>query len=252
MSQFIPGLELNRHFYEEAVKPILDREFPYLRHSAARLGSGSEVLGYDTALSTDHDWGPRLQLFLTAEDHEAYADDVVEALRLQLPRKFRGYSTNFSEPDEEGTRLLADTEGPVNHRVEVETIRNFFQHYMAYDPDLQPTVYQWLTWPQQHLLGVTAGQVYRDGLEKLEPIRKTLQYFPNDVWLYLMAAQWRRIGQEEAFVGRAEDIGDKLGSRIMTARIVHDLMQLCFLMEKTYAPYPNLDKPEPKRGSSLP
>lgn len=51
MPKFIPGLELKRLFYEEAIRPILDREFPQLRHSAARLGSGSEVLGYDTELS---------------------------------------------------------------------------------------------------------------------------------------------------------------------------------------------------------
>ncbi len=99
-------------------------------------------------------------------------------------------------------------------------------------------MYQWLTWPQQHLLGVTTGRVYSDGLGELETIRKKLQYFPKDVWLYLLMAQWRRIGQEEHFVGRTGDVGDELGSRVMAARIVHDLMFICFLMERTYAPYP--------------
>ena len=41
MSDFMPGLELNRIFYIEAVKPILDREFPALQYSAALIGSGS-------------------------------------------------------------------------------------------------------------------------------------------------------------------------------------------------------------------
>ena len=41
MSDFMPGLELNRIFYAEAVKPILDREFPALQYSAALIGVGA-------------------------------------------------------------------------------------------------------------------------------------------------------------------------------------------------------------------
>lgn len=55
---FIPGLELSRRFYLEAVRPLLDEIVPGVTHSAARLGSGSEVLGFDTARSADHEWGP--------------------------------------------------------------------------------------------------------------------------------------------------------------------------------------------------
>ena len=55
---FVPGLELARDFYREAIRPILAREFPYLDHSAALIGPGSDVLGFDSARSSDHDWGP--------------------------------------------------------------------------------------------------------------------------------------------------------------------------------------------------
>jgi hypothetical protein len=44
VSAFISGLELSRRFYQEAVRPTLDAEFPGLPHSAAVLGRGSEVL----------------------------------------------------------------------------------------------------------------------------------------------------------------------------------------------------------------
>ncbi len=236
--RFIPGLELNHRFYHEAVKPILDEEFPQLPFSAARLGSGSEVLGYDTPLSTDHDWGPRFQLFLRSADYELFQAEIAERLRHRLPPKFLGWPTHFDEPDDEGTRLLLETDGPVNHRVEIWTVRGFFLSYMAYDPQQAPTVFDWLTWPQQHLLGVTAGEVYEDGLAELEPVRRRLQQYPHDVWLYLLAAQWSRIGQEEHFVGRTGEVGDELGSKLLAARLVHDLMRLCFLMERIYAPYP--------------
>jgi hypothetical protein len=65
---FIPGLELSRLFYQEVVKPILDDNFSGLRYASALIGTGSEVLGFDTEMSTDHHWGPRLQLFLGEED----------------------------------------------------------------------------------------------------------------------------------------------------------------------------------------
>jgi hypothetical protein len=84
---------------------------------------------------------------------------------------------------------------------------------------------------------VTAGRVFHDGLGQLEPIRAKLRYYPRDVWLYLLSAQWRRIAQEEAFVGRCGQVGDELGSCLVAARLVRDLMCLCFLMERRYAPY---------------
>lgn len=54
---FVPGLELSRILYEEAVRPVLDSAYPGLPYAAARVGSGSEVLGFDTARSADHEWG---------------------------------------------------------------------------------------------------------------------------------------------------------------------------------------------------
>ena len=75
MPDFIPGLKLSELFYSEAAKPILDTFFPHLSYSAALLGWGSEVLGYDDVQSSDHHWGPRFLLFLSAHDLEQHKDD---------------------------------------------------------------------------------------------------------------------------------------------------------------------------------
>ena len=37
---------------------------------------------------------------------------------------------------------------------------------------------------------------------------------------------------------RAGFVGDELGSALIASRLVHDVMSLCFLLEKQYAPYP--------------
>ena len=64
MKDFIPGLELASKFYEEAVKPILESGFSALSYSVALIGSGSEVIGFDTEMLADHRWGLLVMLFL--------------------------------------------------------------------------------------------------------------------------------------------------------------------------------------------
>jgi hypothetical protein len=59
----VPGVRLAGEFYAEVVRPLLEAEFPGLPYAAALIGAGSEVLGFDTERSTDHDWGPRLLVF---------------------------------------------------------------------------------------------------------------------------------------------------------------------------------------------
>ena len=64
------------------------------------------------------------------------------------------------------------------------------------------------------------------------------RYYPRDVWLYLLACGWDRIGQEMPLMQRAGYTGDELGSALIGSRLVRDLMALGFLMERQYAPYP--------------
>lgn len=240
MVAFTPGLQLGRFFYEEAVKPVLDAQFRTLAYGAAIIGSGSEVLGFDTEMSSDHHWGPRVMLFLRPDDYERYAMPISNTLSHHLPYTFRGYSTNFTPPDPNDNgvqRLHVITDGPVNHRVEIFTVSGFCEDYLGVDATRGLSVLDWLTIPQQKLRTTTAGAVYHDSTGELTRLRKALTYYPHDVWLYMLAAGWARIGQEEHLMGRAGYVGDELGSRLIASRLVHDLMNLCFLIEKQYAPY---------------
>jgi hypothetical protein len=237
---FVPGIELCRRFYWEAVRPALDVEFPRLAHSAALIGPGSEVLGFDTPVSTDHHWGPRAMLFLREDDFAAGKDRLFEAFRWRLPHRFLGYPTNFAQPvpEDPGTRLLRATErGPIDHRVEVFTLPGFLLDQLGVDPHADLAAADWLSFPQQKLRTLVGGEVYHDGIG-LEAVRGRFACYPHDVWLYMLASGWTRIGQEEHLMGRAGQAGDELGSALIAARLVRDAMSLCFLMEKQYAPYP--------------
>ncbi|MBD0292663.1 MAG: DUF4037 domain-containing protein [Jiangellaceae bacterium] len=227
MPPFIPGLELSRRFYVEAVQPILATCFPNLPHAAGRLGWGSEVLGFDTEMSTDHAWGPIVQLFLRDEDLEL-ADDVRDALDRELPAEFAGYPVRF--PFEDAGR-------PAAHWVEPTAVRALALNTLGYDLDRPLEVADWLTFPSQKLRALRVGAVYQDSVGELTALRERLAYYPRQVWLYLLAAGWRRIDQEEHLMPRAGVVGDELGSSLIGSRLVRDVMRLCFLMERQYAPY---------------
>lgn len=239
MPEFVSGLVLARRFFREAVRPILDERFPGITYSAGLVGSGSEVLGFDTPVSADHHWGPRTLLFLGEADHVEHAEIIRNELRLRLPHTFLGWSTNFSEPDPEdhGTQLLrATTSGPVNHRVDVLTLRGYFLAYLGCDLRAPLDAIDWLTLPSQKLRTIVEGAVFDDALG-LEDVRAQLAWYPHDTWLYLLASGWQRISQEEHLMGRAGQVADEIGSTLIAGRLVRDLMRLCFLMERQYAPY---------------
>lgn len=235
---FIPGLELARRFYTEAVGPLLAEAAPGIPHSAARIGPGSEVLGHDTPRSADHEWGPRLQLFLRPQDASRHADRIGHILAERLPKTIHGFPTHFAPTGEaRDIRAMRATDGPVHHRVEITDVPSWFTSALGFDPTCAITTAHWLGTPMQRLAEVTAGAVFHDGLRTLVPVRAALRWYPPDLWRYVLACQWQRIAHEEAFVGRCAEVGDELGSAVVAARLARHLMRLCLLMDRRYPPY---------------
>ncbi|MEO3747522.1 DUF4037 domain-containing protein [Plantactinospora sp. B5E13] len=234
--RFVPGLELCRRLYLEAVRPLLDESFPGLRYAAARLGPGSEVLGFDTERSVDHDWGPRLDLFLSAGDLARHGEPITALLAGRLPAVFHGWPTHFTPPGAR-VRVMTPTDGPVAHRVLVADLGAWYTGQLGFDPRRGVGTLDWLTVPAQRLAEVTGGAVFHDGTGELTGLRDRLRWYPDDVWRHLLAAQWTRIAEEEAFVGRTAEVGDELGSRVVAARLVRDLMRLSLLLARRYPPY---------------
>jgi hypothetical protein len=230
-NDFIQGLALSESFYNQIVEPILAQRMPQLKYACALIGAGSEVLGFDTAMSRDHDWGPRLLLFVEPEVFISQGAEIERVLQHELPLQFRGFATQFalSKPGVNG-------ENERRHRVDIFSIASFLKEYIDFDYAQTIATADWLTVPEQKLRSITAGRVFRDEV-RLQEMRQKFAYYPRDVWLYLLASGWNRIEQEEHLMGRAGFVGDEIGSSLIAARLVRDLMRLCFLMEKEYAPY---------------
>jgi hypothetical protein len=228
-NRFVPGLGLAGEFYAEVVRPLLDEAFPGLEYAAALIGAGSEVLGFDTERSTDHDWGPRLLLFLGDEDAGRLARDVDEVVAGRVPETFGGYGVRFG--------VTRDPYGGERHRVEVFGLGGWLTRQLGFDPRRGVTVPDWLGVPWQRLAEVTGGAIFADDAGELTRVRTALSWYPRDVWCYVLACQWSRIAAEEAFPGRCAEAGDELGSAVVTARLARDLMGLWLLMNRRYPPY---------------
>lgn len=233
----VQGIELSRRFYLEVVAPWLARCFPDLRHAAAILGYGSELLGFDDEISRDHNWGPRVWLYVSEEELEARGAALVEAFAREAPDAFLGIPLGFfsrPHPPTSGDGVRAH----IGHGLEVRTVAGAIVGALAILPGEPLDALAWLGFAEQKLLTLTAGEVFHDGVGELTAMRERFAWFPRDVWLYKLACQWRRIAEEQAFVGRAGLVGDDLGSRVIAGRLSRDVMRLAFLLERRYAPYP--------------
>jgi hypothetical protein len=249
---FRPGVALAARYYTQVVRPLLERHVPGLEHSAALIGWGSDVLGFDSSRSTDHNWGPRCQIFI-GPDNAQRAADISALLADRLPETFAGWPTRFAD--------ATTTDPAPRHWVEVAELDDWLTRHLGFDPRAGVGQLDWLATPTQVLAEVTGGSVFHDGLVAaaggprtggpraggpraggpgaggLRAARAALAWYPDDVWRYVLACQWARIGQEEAFPGRCAEAGDDLGSAIVAARLSRDLIRLTLLMQRRYPPY---------------
>jgi hypothetical protein len=231
---FISGLDLAQGYYSEIVGPLLRSNYPALKYAAALIGEGSDVLGFDTEISCDHDWGPRLLLFVDHKDLHC-KDSILANLKNSLPKTYMGFATGFIKDN--GVHLMDHGQsGDTVPRITIQSIDDYISDYLSIDIHGPITTIDWLTMPEQKLLALTGGRVFYDAIG-IEALRKKLSYYPNDVWLYLMASAWSAIEQEEHLMGRAGIVGDELGSALIASRLVQNIMRLCFLMARQYAPY---------------
>lgn len=238
MPKFVKGLALCRQFFLQAAKPLLEQYFPNLPYTAGLLGYGSDVLGYDDEVSTDHMWGPRFYLFLREQDLPQ-RPRILEMFSRRLPYTFLGYSVNFSAPDlnDNGVRHPEPIScGLVSPLIFIYTTEQYLDSYLGVHDLAHLGHLDWLSFSEHRLLALTSAALFKDDLalgEKLSPLR----YYPEEVRLYLIASNWSLVAEEQAFVRRCADVGDEAGSALACARIAERLMRLAFLYCRRYAPY---------------
>ncbi len=218
MPTFTRAANLCRAFHAEVLAPL----FADVPHEAGLFGAGSDVLGFDTERSTDHDWGPRACVFV----HPDQVAATTARIEAALPPTYQGWPLRIGRDGEFAP-----------HQVTVGVWDQWLTAHLGFDATGELSPADWLVIPQQRLLEVVAGPVFADPVGVLAGARARLAWYPDDVWWWLLACQWRRIAQEEPFVQRTAEVGDHLGSAVVAARLVRDAIRLALLIARRYAPY---------------
>jgi hypothetical protein len=199
------GRDLCQSFYEEHLRPALAG----VRHDAALIGEGSDVLGYDQNISRDHNWGVRATIFV---------DDIREAPALALPEEYRGSSVK-----------------PEN--IVITTIGEWLAKNLGIGDVHHIPMAKWLSMPQQLLLQFVGGAQLGGDLGAYRSARELLAWYPDDIWRWMMAAQWYFIWSEERLIPRTRDAGDLIGAQMIAHRLLRYIFQMHFLQCKRHQPY---------------
>lgn len=126
------GIELSHRFYREVVRPWLASTAPGLPHAAALIGYGSELLGFDDETSKDHDWGPRVHVFLAPAVFHERAHHLVAEFSRAAPPQFLGEPVAWRSrphPPASGNEAA----GSIEHGLEIHTVEGTLE-----PPNSQP------------------------------------------------------------------------------------------------------------------
>lgn len=85
-------IAVSRRFFEQAVRPLLERSFPEEARQMACgvFGYGSECLGMDDAVSRDHHWGLRIDALMPDALFRGRSGEILARVGNSCPIRSRG------------------------------------------------------------------------------------------------------------------------------------------------------------------
>ena len=219
--------EKNRRFYEMYVAELIHESFSEYedRIAVGIAGEGSDCLGYDDAISRDHDFGTGVCLWLTDEDMARFGQALSEAYNELVDSAERSYLT----------KRLRERRG-------VMTIHDFYSTILRIDCDTEGcrlTEDEWYRLDHSCLKTATNGEIFRDDLGTFTAFRKyLLNYYPDRVWKLRIAEQLHEYASSfQVNYARCMTRGDTVAAELCRAKGIQAAMELFFLLRREYPPY---------------
>jgi hypothetical protein len=220
------ALTLGRKFFDEIVKPAMEKECPEVleRGACGLFGLGSECLGMDDMHSRDHHWGPRVDILLPDDFLESVAPDTWSRVAANFPASFEGFKL------EEG---IVGGAGMAPDGIKVFLGRSIGRC------DLPKTASDWLDMPEEDISHVASGEVWHDEKGEFTAIRETLLgYYPDEVWRRRIA-HWCRYASGMGVYAMKRAVLRQNMPFCFTAfgRTMQRTLELAFMLNRTYFPY---------------
>lgn len=223
------GLELSARYFECCGKPMLAKlraRYPELtgQFCAGLVGHGSECLGFDDALSADHDFGPAFCLWLPRRLFEAYGAACGRAYDA-LPGEFEGY------PARRVTAFGQD-------RVGVLCLEDFYFGLIGRET-APVSLTDWMALPEERLAMAANGAVFLDEPGIFSGIRQALlAFYPEDVRRKKIAARAAAMAQSGQYnYSRLARRGEWTGALLALSEFVRSACSMVHLLNRKYTPY---------------
>ena len=196
------NLERSRVFYETIGKQMIHEKFPQYENRIAvgMVGEGSDCYGFDDEISMDHDYQIGFCMWLTDEDYELFGEDL----------------------QKEYDYLIA-SENRLKYRRGVIRIQDFYRNRVE----------------EFQLAEATNGEVFADPLGEFSAVReKLLSYYPERVWRRKLAQSLHEFSQyAQSNYARMMARGDVLTAQICIGKAIEAVMDIVYILNRTYAPY---------------
>lgn len=222
------GLELSRSYYEEFGRDMIKDLFPELEGFIAcgLVGEGSECFGFDDEISTDHDFEPGFCLFIPdGEDKvDSRTEFRLERAYASLPKEYRGYKRQRLSP-------------VGGNRRGVIRIGDFYKKFTG-RPDGLKTLGDWLGIEEHFLASATNGEIFRDDSGVFSAIRRSIAYYPSDVFKKKLAGSLLMMAQAGQYnYTRCIKHGETGAAQLAANLFVTHAMHAVFLLNRRYMPY---------------
>lgn len=221
------GLELARAYYEAYGSPMLREQFPEWegRIAVGLAGSGSECLGYDDALSQDHDFEAGFCLFIPDEEiMDRRTAFLLERAYAKLPKEFCGFRKSFLNPA-----------GGNRHGVLRQS--EFFLNTLG-KADGILSLRDWLRLPEQSILEAVSGEIWRDDEGSFRAKRALLRAMPEDVRLKKLAGALAVMAQAGQYnYARCLGHGEPGAAQLALGEFVQAALHSIFLLNGVLMPY---------------
>ena len=217
--------QLFEDFYYEYGEPMIQEKFPEFADKIAigKAGEGSDCFGFDDELSLDHDYGPGFCMWITRKTYEQIGERLQEEYD-KLPTSYCGVTRN--------------TMSTGNGRVGVCVIEDFYKRIIGMEKAPE-TISEWSQIEEFALATATNGWILKDEEGIFSGIRnRLLSYYPERLWLSKIAQCMYHISQYGQYnYGRMARRNDVVTAEQCRSGFVRSVMELIYLLNRTYAPY---------------